>query len=153
MKQTSDVESLYKTIKQNPESYQEIAQTEQANLSLGRWSLISAIHQLDHSKEAQSIHAKAAIKPAQIIRQAIEQNITQTVSASEVEIEVAIDEEARPVEPPPSQPLPASPILEAQVIKPVQLNRAMNALVVDTAHIKSASSESISSLFKRLKRS
>jgi hypothetical protein len=153
MKQTSDVESLFKTIEQNPESYQEIVQTEQANLSLGRWTLISAIHQLDHSKEAQSIHAKAAIKPPQVRQHVIEQNITQTLAVSEVEIEVAIDEEVLTDEPPPFQPLPASPILETQAIKSVQLNKAMNALVVDTAHIKSASSASISALFERLKRS
>ena len=63
------------------------------------------------------------------------------------------DEEVMAVEPLATQLLPVSPILETQAIKPVQLNKALNALVVDTAHIKLASSESISSLFERLKRS
>ena len=66
MKKTSDIESLYQTIEQNPNSYQEIVQTEQANESLGRWSLISAIHQMDDSKEAHAIHPKAAIKSAPV---------------------------------------------------------------------------------------
>ncbi len=153
MKQISDVESLYKTIEQNPEGYQEIVKTEQANLSLGRWPLISAIHEMDNSKEAYTIHPKAAIKSAQVHQRVVEQIITQSVSTIKEEIEVTTDEEVMAVEPLATQLLPVSPILETQAIKPVQLNKALNALVVDTAHIKSASSESISSLFKRLKRS
>ncbi|MFZ4063116.1 MAG: BcsR/BcsP family cellulose biosynthesis protein [Polynucleobacter sp.] len=153
MKKTSDIESLYQTIEQNPNSYQEIVQTEQANESLGRWSLISAIHQMDDSKEAHAIHPKAAIKSAPVHQRVVEQIITQTVSTTKEEIELATDEEVMAIEPLATRPLPVSPILETQAIKPVQLNKALNALVVDTAHIKSASSEGISSLFERLNRS
>lgn len=148
MKQKSDIESLFNTIQEDPDNYQEITQIEAANKSLGRWSLISAVHQMDPSKEAQSLHAKADLKPTKARKPASTKNIPQSTEIEEEEIEVTAQEDLVV-----DQPLPAIPALETQYIKPVELNKAINALVVDTAHIKSASSESISSLFERLKRS
>jgi hypothetical protein len=148
MKKTTDVEALFNAIEEDPNNYREIVQTEDANKSLGRWSLISAIHQMDHSKEAKSMHAKPTLRTLQAGLQPLTQNGSQTMLATEVEIEIVIEEKSIP-----GQPLSEGSFREASFIKTGLTNNAINALIVDTAHINVASSQSINSLFARLNRS
>jgi hypothetical protein len=117
MPKTNDIDGLFNAIEENPNQYQEITQFEDANKSLGRWSLISQVHMMDHSKEARSIWAQSSAQHA-------------------------------------SEKTPAiRPLIDAPLIKIVQLSKKINDLIVDTAHIKSASPDSISSLFLRLNHS
>ena len=163
MKQMNDVDVLFEAIDENPDHYQEIVQHQDAIKSLGRWPLISAINQVTPIEKAKPAKTKPAMQPSQksvavteqVISEIVMLTQTQTAVTEEAEVITLAVDEVLAVEVPvvEQQPAVVNAPIEEKRIKPFHLNQLINTLVVDTAHIKSASTENISSLFERLNRS
>ena len=152
MTQKNDVELLYSSIDANPESYQEILQDQGTAMSLKRWPLIAAIN---HATPANAFTHLESLSVALEVEQiviakmdvAVIPNFTQSqiiqkvISPTNVELLHKVNENAKPKK------------VQEEIIAPLALTPLTSAFVVDTAHINTASSDDISSIFARLKRS
>ena len=98
---------------------------------------------------------KSVAVTEQVISEIVMLTQTQTAVTEEAEVITLAVDEVLAVEVPvvEQQPAVVNAPIEEKRIKPFHLNQLINTLVVDTAHIKSASTENISSLFERLNRS
>jgi len=161
MKQMNDVEILFDAINENPDSYQEIVQHQEVMKSLERWPLIAALNQVIPLEAPNPRVAVSILRPIKVAES------TPTVTASEaisttdtllIKSKVEIPENGNEITATALQ-VECDDILtnvqtnDGFITPAIEVNHKTSEFMTDSRQSNRASSENISSIFERLKRS
>jgi|GEM_PF-613860 len=161
MKQKNDVDILFDAIDEDSNKYQEIVGQQENLKSISRWPLIAAINEVTPIENTSTELASEVIKDIKISVSGTKQVLTERTLITKTQIEKVREKDIKHESVMPQKvvvqktyEMPSSKTLVKTILnEPFLLQDQANVLVVDTSHIKPASSESISSIFERLKSS
>lgn len=150
MKHENDVEILFSEINENPDSYQEIVQHQDAMKSLERWPLIAVInHVTPFEVRGHPIVAPVLKRDQDVVPQSIT-SVSETISITETQlINTEVDDLANS-----NKTTPHTLSTDEAVVAPTnEVNHKTSEFVSDSRRSNKSASENISSIFERLKHS